>query len=711
MRGPRWLWRLTLGDQRGSALLMGLSLVMVMTLLGVALFEMSTIEASLARSDVSDMQAFYCAEAEAARIYNLYAPAADPSGTLGPLTFGETSLALASGTFALSGFTRVDVATVTVTVTCTLPTTRTRTVQRSGTRLGLFPGYQYAVVSAGFDPATGNQELLGDVVLGGHGAPIKVGGPYVGGADSIKGDMYVSGNVYFGGEATAIPYSASDARPTVTVYPGRSVRSENPSFFDPSAPGATGEGSLNPMPVLSNAAGTGVIDQIQAAVTNPDGTPRMKGSFQGTTVYNLTEIFNQLGVTNEGNIERNLARPSGCTFGVASSDPNCQIWQDLVIIGPKQTCNPTCQSDVQGPADKPSYYFMGLLRGPSTSPQQTSFDSIYTAAVNASAELRQLGFTTRYASLGARLDALLGNDPDGEGRVSRLVDLTVGIDPTTGQAVLRSQPPIFLMDGYWRADGSTGGFAYNGRATIVAGKSMILSDNILYLNSLSNINSLLPLSTACPDGTTDRDHCGLADMLALLAKEDVWMGDSNGPVHEISGLMLAGRDFNFFDYNSSGSCCSGPSNPVTFNGTVMATRQAALVRDWADSTVGNEGRPCNTAQTPCRPVMFFPNESGCGATGCWKFMTLNLVTGSLSVDTARLPFAGCVTSKSIPLTPLTCPPGTRRVTHFQMNVNYDARLVSNPELIPPGLPTAPVGPGYTLARGPWKDCGTNRLCP
>src|SRR5258705_5016005 len=73
-----------LRDQRGTAFLMGLTLVMVMTLLGVALFEMSTIEAGLARSDALDIQAFYCAEAEAARVYALYAPANDESAVRPP---------------------------------------------------------------------------------------------------------------------------------------------------------------------------------------------------------------------------------------------------------------------------------------------------------------------------------------------------------------------------------------------------------------------------------------------------------------------------------------------------------------------------------------------------------------------------------------------------------------------------------------------------
>jgi hypothetical protein len=355
---------------------------------------------------------------------------------------------------------------------------------------------------------------------------------------------------------------------------------------------------------------------------------------------------------------------------------------------------------------------MGIPRSSSLEPQATPFPLLYAALVAASPELRQLGFTSNYNSLGPRLDALVGFDPDGEGRVGRLVDLTVGTDPATGQVALRSQPPIFYVDGYWRADGRTPGLAYNGRATVVASRSMILSDNLLYLNGLDNVNTALPPASACPSGAADRTRCGLADMLGLVAQQDVWMGDASGPVHEISAVILAGNDVNMFTYTSANTCCSGPSNPVTFNGTVMATRQAALVRDWANPTPGHEGAPCTAAQSPCRPVVFFPADTTCGAVGCWKFMTLDLATGFLSVDQSLPVFKdGCVTTSSAPLTPAACAAGTRRVTHFQLNVRYDGRLKTNAELVPTGIPTGGSAVYMALAPRGWKDCGSNPLCP
>ncbi len=710
-----------LGNERGTAFLLGLTLVMVMTLLGVALFEMSTIEASLARSDVFEIQAFYCAEAEAARIYNLYAPwseAQNPfgdkdDGTLGRQTFGPTNMVLqqrapdgtvANVTYVVEGEAIPDKASsvVTVTATCTLPNGRTRTVQRNGTKQ-FFPSL--SLVSGIPDPAPPDPSF--DFFLGGNGGPVALGGPSVGGADRITGDIYVSGNAFLRGDATVTGYDSADALASITVYPGKSVVSTS-SAFDPSVAGATAQAAPSPflaMPVTS-ADGTGMVEQIQAAVTGPDKQPLMKGTYQGFPVYNLTKIFKELGATSEGNVERNLARPSGCTFGVASSDVNCQVWQDLVILGPRQICNPSCPSGVQGPRDLPSYFFMGLPRTPSVAPQGTSFDSIFAAAVNASPELQQLKFTPSYTSLGSRLDVLVGANPD----VDRFVDLTVGTDPATGESIVRAKPPIFYVDGYWRVGGSTGTFAYNGRATVVASKSMILSDDMVYLGGLSNVKIELPSARDCSDGS-NATACGLGDMLGLVAKEDVWIGDSTGAVHQVSAIMMAGRDVNYFYYSSSGGCCKGPSNPVTVDGAIVATRQAALVRDWADPSPGREGASCNLAQSPCRPVAFFPADPSC-ATGCWKFLTMDPATGVLSVDGSKPSFGdGCVTVSPSPPTPAACPPGTRRVTHFQFNLNYDARLKTTPSLLPPGLPAAPDGQVYTaLVPRAWRDCGSNKEC-
>lgn len=635
-----------LRDQGGTAFLMGLTIVMVMTLLGVALFEMSTIEAGLARSDALDIQAFYCAEAEAARVYACYARAEGPGGCYIP---ADTPLTLANGRYVSSAKVVNAGGGVSVTATCTLPTGRSRTVQRDGTRASLPPIFQFAEAGAGVDPATGAQSVFGDVVLGG--------------LINIDGDIYVSGNVHLLGGTVK----------------GKIV----------SPPGA--EGSITPLPVLSNAQGGGIIDKIRLAVTNTDGNPMMTGRYQDATVYNLREIFAQLGATNEGNRERNLARPSGCTFGSVSKDVKCQIWQDLAILGPRQTCASALCGP--GPTDMPSYFFMGLPRSPSTAPQGTSFSDIYAGAVRFSTELQQLGFTPQYGSLGSRLDAI--HPTEEGGRIDRLVDLTVGMNPATGTAMERP-PSIFYVDGYWRTDGSASGFAYNGRGTIVASKSVILSDSLRYLGDMSNVNAAAP-EAGCPSGS-DLRLCGAADMLGIIAQENIWIGDPNGQILEVDAVMLAGRDINLVEYAASAAtCCDGASTDLTFKGAVLALRGTALARDWADPN--HQDVACNAAQ-PCRPVTFV--QADCGGAACWRFLSKDPATGLFAVDMALSVFPECEPT----LDQFPRPSNCRRVTHSlrPLTIKYDKRLQENPGLIPPGLPTS------GLAAGLWKDCGSDPRC-
>ena len=425
----------------------------------------------------------------------------------------------------------------------------------------------------------------------------------------------------------------------------------------------------------------------------------MTGRYQDATVYNLGEIFAQLGATNEGNRERNLARPAGCTFG--SAEPGCEV-PDLA--GPR---DPRAQANVRTPRRARRTGTDGqaelLLHGTAAQSRRSRrrarpFPTIYAAAVAGSPELQQLGFTTLYGSLGQRLDAILGSSPSGEGRIDRLVDLTVGIDPATGKGMERP-PSIFYVDGYWRSDDSASGFAYNGRGTIVSSKSAIFSDSVLYLGSPANVNVDLP-AAGCPPGT-DLRHCGKADMLGIIAQENIWVGDANGQVHEVDAVMLAGRDINLVAYAASAAaCCDGLSYPLTFNGAVLGLRGVALARDWADPT-----RPetvCSTAQPPCRPITFVRGDTSCGvgSEGCWKFLSKDPVTGLFNVDPVPSAFQACVSGQGQPLAPPNC----RRVTHFQLTINYDTRLLEHPELAPPGLPAK------NLIAGRWKDCGSNSSC-
>jgi hypothetical protein len=712
-----------LASERGHALLIAVLAVAAAGLLGVALLEMGVIEAGLVTRDIAEVQALYCAEAQAARLYNLYAPLADPAGTLAAQTLPETVVRLAGRDFRVTGSAEVDpgAQTVTVTATCAMADGRTRTVQRQGLREFLPPPFHNALSSMGFDCTGGTcvQKLAGDLVLGGSGDPVTDGsGHTVGGRDRVRGDLYVAGWGFLRGQAQVEGFSPTDAQATITHYPGGGVESASPGF-DPAAPGAVAQGDL---PALALSPG---IDEIRAALTRPDGTLKMRGSLGGSTIYNLRQIFDELGETREGNSERNLARPANCTFGVASADEKCQVWQEMAIVGARRTCAPVCASGVVNPdppdsADpKASYYFMGIPRGTGLSPQQTSFPAIFRAVVGASAELQQLGFVANsFATLGSRLDAFYGLSPTGDGRVTRLVELTVGVDPDTGEEALRPAPPIFYVDGYWRADGGSS-FAYNGRATVVATKSVVLSDNILYLGSLENVNLTLPPSTgACAPPASDRTACGLADVLGLVAREDLWYGDpgpAGATVSEIQAVMVAGRNANMFSYTSSAACCKGTDNPVTLAGTVVAGRQVQMMRDWAYPGDDRNGanQTCEAAGAGCRPVGFFrydpadparPNpHCPAGQTACWLFMTV--VDGALVADPGLFhkAFLGCEG-------PEVCEHPRRRITHFQLNVNYDRRLRAAANILPPGLPTGGGLPYVSLSRIAWRDCGHNPSC-
>ena len=681
----RRLAQASLRDERGTAFLMGLTIVMVMTMLGVALFEMSTIEAGLARSDALDIQAFYCAEAEAARVYALYAPANDPNAERPSQKFDDTPVALASGTYVSRASADVHgVGVVTVTATCRLPSGRTRTVQRNGTRAYPNPILKFAHVAAGGDP----QSVFGDMGLGG--------------VDSITGDIYVSGNVHLREGGMVTGYGG----PAITVAPGKVVTSTNP-LFDANAVGAVGQGQVTPLPVLSNAEGSGIIDQIRSKVTNADGTPKMTGRYQDAIVYNLSEIFAQLGATNEGNRERNLARPSGCTFGSVSEDVKCQVWQDLVILGPRETCRSTPCGP--GPTDRPSYFFMGLPRSPSVAPQGTPFSAIYAEAVKSSHELDQLLFTTQYASLGTRLDAILGGPPNArEDRPARRLHRGDG----SGDGQGHGAPAVDLLRGRVLAHGRVG-----------------LGGRLQWPRDDRRQQVRDPLGQPALSGEHVQCECRRAERGLCRSERSraLWRG----------GHARDHRAGEHLDRRSEGADPRGgrrdarrtrhQSRAVRLRRHLLRggeqfadvqRRRAGAPRHGSGSGLGRpdpgtpvRGLHCGAAAVPPRHVRLARPDLRGTDGGCWRFLKTDPATGLFTVDTTLPGFQGCVATPGQPLTPSSCPQG-RRVTHFQqLTINYDKRLQDHPELIPPGLPTGGRTGYNSLAALLWKDCGSNPKCP
>jgi len=88
------MWRFTLGDERGTIFIGSLVLVTIMTILGVALFDLSMIEGRLATADIVSSQVLYCAEAALGRTMN------DSAGRMA--TIGTTLAASTGGTLTWS---------------------------------------------------------------------------------------------------------------------------------------------------------------------------------------------------------------------------------------------------------------------------------------------------------------------------------------------------------------------------------------------------------------------------------------------------------------------------------------------------------------------------------------------------------------------------------------------------------------------------------
>ena len=258
------------------------------------------------------------------------------------------------------------------------------------------------------------------------------------------------------------------------------------------------------------------------------------------------------------------------------------------------------------------------------------------------------------------------------------------------------------MDGYWRTDDSASGFAYNGRGTIVASKSVILSDSLLYLGDMSNVNADAPKAGLCR--STDRGLCGAADMLGIIAQENIWIGDPSGQIHEVDAVMLAGRDINLVQYAASAAtCCDGVTNALTFNGSVLALRGTALARDWADPTPGHQDADCNARSRRAVPSRSSrPTRAVVGAVA-GGFLSKDPATGLFAVDTALSGFPGLRDSPG-PAALLGRESASDPFpAHDQLRQTAAGTSRADPSRV---ADQGAVRPGPRL----WKDCGSDPKC-
>lgn len=618
-------WHLTIGNDRGSVFLSGLVLVTVLTVLGLALFDLSRIEGALVIQDTASTQALYQAEAA---LSSALVGINDP--VRGPVLIQQivgaapgTSVSLTSDTITMAN------------------ANYTRSVVSSDVPGGT-AGDKY--LTAGISPAAGGAPRVvrvtlaflaapfqyaavannGDLILRGDGA---VPGSGPGGADLVNGDVVVQGNVFLGtpGSGTqsarvnCLPAisGCTDNRPTISLPTGSTF---TVSLNGETASTAFASGDSIPTgyrPDMPQPDVNGYVSAMKTAAGITAGNPagNMTGTFQGTPVYNLSAIFSTLGANSDGSLQA----PSGCGCG-GSPSGNCGLYCQLQPLGLKK--NPSNRQQEVNSTAGDDYYFDGTKPG-----------------------------------------GEIISGKSGQRGAKRLIDFNPNNDPST-------PAPVFLADGNLRfSTYDSYGFAINGRATMVATRDLILSDNMIYRDGNTNINP------------------STADLIGLVAGQDIWYGDPEfGTFYEGSGVMLAGRDFNFVFYDNSGNSKT-PENAVTLNGTMLANRQIAVFRDFAHPT--NSNGICSAGTTSCRPVAFD------SVSNSWKFLTRD-ANGNVIFDTSLPAFADCGAGAG------ACSGGTRRIAHYQMTINYETRLRTSSSLVPPGLPT---GAGSIFSRFyDWREC-------
>ncbi len=672
-------------EERGSVFLASVMLLAVMTLLGAALFDLASIEAALSTADTAWNQLLYCANGALTRVMidTSTAPAGRMTQIVNALATPGASITwgpetLSTGTF--SGFTCRN-TTVFFDDTSTTPPRRflqATSTAPHGTQRTVRIQLNFTAPSFGY-AASGQADFM---IGGSGGIPRAGGGP--GGGDIVNGDIFVGSGRVFAGTPSAPdaagvastacidaghacsstaqinPRDTTDSNPTICVPTGSPVdtgRSPTTARRGPASglaqcPSADNQPFAKVTPVPAPDV-QGYVNQIMTTVgLVENGSPsagNMTGTFQGSPVYNLTKIFNVLGRNSS---DGTLNLPSGCGCTGVSTNQNCVVYCQLKPLGIMQ--NP--QQGNYGPASN-------------TTPEPDYFiNGVYTSSVEqCKSGSGGSGFTCGYTSPGVT----------GVNGAKSLTDFR-GV---SGSA------PILIADGnMWFNDDNSFGFRVNGRALVVATKDVYISDNILYSNGIGPKSvprpALVPLGCAAGAGATN-PACdpARADMLGIIAKRDIWYGDPlHATFHEGSAIMLAGRDFNYVFFDGTNTPKT-PDGPFILNGTMLANRQIAVLRDFAQPIEANRGTACPKASTGCLPIAFDPVDVSCGsASGCWRFLVRDVITGVISYDTTKPSFKECGSNFG------TCPAGSRRITHFQMSLNYDPRLYAKDSpLQPPGL--------------------------
>ncbi len=188
-----WL-KLRLKDTKGSVLVAGLVLVLVMTILGLALFDLGLLESRLIQGDATSVQAFYCAEAGGARAFAKLGPAPD-----NPLSWDGTPQSLVTSLGSCEYVADYANATdpITLAVTGTIGGV-SRTVKWSGQPFSATEAF----VSGGSFSISGNPSITGQCgsVYATEDLSIS-GNPTIAEDATASGNYDSSGNPIIGGES------------------------------------------------------------------------------------------------------------------------------------------------------------------------------------------------------------------------------------------------------------------------------------------------------------------------------------------------------------------------------------------------------------------------------------------------------------------------------------------------------------------------------
>jgi hypothetical protein len=206
-----------------------------------------------------------------------------------------------------------------------------------------------------------------------------------------------------------------------------------------------------------------------------------------------------------------------------------------------------------------------------------------------------------------------------------------GTEKTGATPVHMGNNRIYYVDGdVWVHSQQTYGFLVDGKVTIVATGNIHICDNIQYANKDSMLG-LVALGKYDSSGN-------------LVSGGDIYFGDPRfGTMYMASAMMFAANDF-LFNTDAVSRNTAEPTSGFTINGSFAAMGQVKIERDWYNKVVGSA--------TTAMPAHFDP------ATSKWTDSRTGAVLSSTETNSIR---------------------------HYQMIVNYDAR-VRSPETQPPGLP-------------------------